>query len=226
MNGAAERKEMETELVKRNEGQSQSESAAAEEKENIAESVKEKDKDKASSSGLSSSSSSSSSPAPSSISISPKLFFSRAHSLFESWKSGSTPASIGKGWGIGQPPFNLNSASAAAAAAASLASSKAMDLLLLVTGSSDRVEGSNSSEETYSKLLALQYWLFGYEIPDSIAIFSQSSAGIDTINIIASKKKCHAFFTAQNFHLTLNLMPQFPCPSSYSLQLYCVLVSG
>ena len=54
-----------------------------------------------------------------------------------------------------------------------------VDCLLLLTGSGD-------SDEAYSRLIASQLWLFGYEIPESAILFSAT----DGITVLTSSKKC------------------------------------
>ena len=73
------------------------------------------------------------------------------------------------------------------------AGTAAVESLLLLTGSGD-------SEESYSRLIASQLWLFGYEIPDSAIAFHAAADGAagggsagsrsSSILILTSSKKC------------------------------------
>ena len=54
-----------------------------------------------------------------------------------------------------------------------------VDSLLLLTGSGD-------SEESYSRLIATQLWLFGYEIPESAIALTLSQG----LTVLTSSKKC------------------------------------
>ena len=60
-----------------------------------------------------------------------------------------------------------------------LSGTSPVDSLLLLTGSGD-------GEESYSRLIASQLWLFGYEIPESAIVFSATEG----LTVLTSSKKC------------------------------------
>ena len=77
-----------------------------------------------------------------------------------------------------------------------------VDSLLLLTGSGD-------SEESYSRLIATQLWLFGYEIPESAIVWSGVEGG--GLTVLTSSKKCRilqplAFSSHRPAHIALKLL--------------------
>ena len=111
------------------------------------------------------------------VSINAALFWSRLSSLVHSWQSGV------KAW--------------AGAGVGADASAGVVDALLVATGSAD-------SDDGYSRLSAIQLWLFGYEIPDSVMLITRggggggagqeegksgSDAGV-SVTLLSSAKKC------------------------------------
>jgi nucleosome binding factor SPN SPT16 subunit len=100
------------------------------------------------------------------ITINSKIFWSRLHSIYESWKKG------GKPWGA-MPP--------AGAPASAPATGPAVDSIALIYGP------PNEEGEEYDRALAVQMYLFGYEFPDTALAFCRDP---DTLVIITSAKKC------------------------------------
>lgn len=51
--------------------------------------------------------------------------------------------------------------------------------------------GTRDEDHPYSKLVAMQYWLLGYEVPESIVMFAQDPNNADNYRMyfVASKKK-------------------------------------
>ena len=110
------------------------------------------------------------------MTIDGSLFWSRLSTLVESWESGA------RVW--------AGAAASDASAASAVSSASPVDALLVLTGPAE-------SEDTYSRLSALQLWLFGYEIPDS-ALLLASAAGVGAaagtaevrLSVLSSAKKC------------------------------------
>ena len=107
------------------------------------------------------------------MSINAPLFWSRLSSLVQSWQSGGRP------W--------------AGPSAGTDAATPVVDALLVATGSAE-------SDDSYSRLSAIQLWLFGYEIPDSVVLVTRgaesgeegkSAAEVDvSVTLLSSAKKC------------------------------------
>jgi nucleosome binding factor SPN SPT16 subunit len=112
-------------------------------------------------------SSSSGSSSKDSLTLLPsRLFWSRLHALYDSWRKG------GKAWGA-MPP--------AGAPPTAPATGPAVDSIALVYG-----PASDETDE-YDRAIAVQLYLFGYEFPDTAIAFCREP---DTVIIITSAKKC------------------------------------
>ena len=100
------------------------------------------------------------------VAINPKIFWSRLHAIYDSWKKG------GKIWGAQPPP---------GAPASAPATGPAVDSIVLIYGP------TSDDQDDYDRVLALHHYLFGYEFSDTVIAFCRDP---DTLVVISSAKKC------------------------------------